>query len=48
MVTPEKKVKVPMMSIREKRFNYLENDELQLVELPYAGQEISMPVLLPK
>ncbi len=48
MVTPEKKVKVPMMSIREKRFNYLENDELQLVELPYAGQEISMLVLLPK
>jgi len=37
-----------MMSIREKRFNYLENDELQLVELPYAGQEISMLVLLPK
>jgi len=48
MVTPEKKVKVQMMSIREKRFNYLENDELQLVELPYAGQEISMLVLLPK
>jgi len=48
MVTPEKKVKVPMMFIREKRFNYLENDELQLVELPYAGQEISMLVLLPK
>ncbi|HNS05406.1 MAG TPA: serpin family protein, partial [Candidatus Saccharicenans sp.] len=48
MVTPEKKVKVPMMSIREKRFNYLENDELQLVELPYTGQEISMLVLLPK
>jgi len=48
MVTPEKKVKVQMMSIREKRFNYLENEELQLVELPYAGQEISMLVLLPK
>ncbi len=48
MVTPEKKVKVQMMSMREKRFNYLENDELQLVELPYAGQEISMLVLLPK
>jgi len=48
IVSPEKKVEVPMMFIGEERFKYLENDELQLVELPYAGQEISMLVLLPK
>lgn len=45
---PEQKVRVQMMSLKDVRFNYLENEDLQLVELPYAGGEISMLVLLPR
>ncbi|MGQ9800891.1 MAG: serpin family protein [Candidatus Saccharicenans sp.] len=47
-LTPEKKVRVPMMSLRDVKFKYLENEKLQLVELPYVGGEISMLVLLPR
>ena len=32
----------------EDRFNYTETEELQLLELPYAGNEISMIIGLPK
>ena len=38
---------VPMMS-QKGRFNYLENGTFQLVELPYAGNRLSMVILLPK
>lgn len=41
------KVEVPMMS-QAKDFNYSENDVLQLLEMPYAGEELSMLILLPK
>jgi len=30
------------------RFNYTENEIMQIVELPYTGNEISMTILLPK
>ena len=47
-VTPDRKVKVKMMFLEGGEFNYTENDELQMVELPYDGENISMLVILPK
>jgi len=32
----------------EERFKYAENDDMQLLELPYTGDELSMVILLPK
>jgi len=46
-VTPTTSVEVDMMSLRE-TFNYAETDELQLLELPYTGEDVSMLILLPK
>jgi serpin B len=40
-------VQVPMMS-QEETFGYAENETLQLLELPYAGGELSMLVILPR
>ncbi len=41
---------VPTMCLEgsEELFYYTENEELQILELPYAGEELSMLVLLPK
>ncbi len=44
----DKKVRVPMMFIGGRKFNYAENEALQLLELPYAGNELSMLILLPR
>ena len=43
-------VQVETMSIVETqdRFNYTETDEMQMLELPYSGDEISMMIILPK
>jgi len=41
------KVEVPMMHQTEE-FGYMETDGLQALELPYAGEELSMLVLLPR
>ena len=36
------------MMMQEHQFNYMENDKLQVLELPYAGNDLSMIVLLSK
>ena len=46
-LTKEKPLNVPMMS-QQQEYNYMENDDLQILELPYAGNDVSMIVLLPK
>lgn len=41
------KVQVPMMN-QKATFGYAETDTLQVLEMPYVGQELSMVILLPK
>ncbi|MBP7052612.1 MAG: serpin family protein [Phycisphaerae bacterium] len=40
-------VQVPMMN-QKARFGYAETDALQVLEMPYVGEELSMFVLLPR
>ncbi|MDY6866241.1 MAG: serpin family protein [Halobacteriota archaeon] len=49
-VSSNQTVKVPMMrrTGKEERFNYTETEELQLLEMLYEGEELSMLILLPK
>ena len=49
-VTPDRTVKVPMMYLKGKDnpLYYGEGPELQLLEMPYKGEELSMLVLLPR
>lgn len=44
----DKSVKAKMMKIPADVFNYAETDTIQILEMPYLGNEISMLVLLPK
>jgi len=46
-LAPGKSINVPMMN-QKQNFNYMENDSLQMLELPYVGNDLSMIVLLPK
>ncbi len=49
-ISDSNKIDVPTMSLigKEDRFNYTETDDLQILELPYKGDEMSMIILLPK
>lgn len=46
-VKPEKEITVPMMYQRQE-YKYLEEDNVQVLEMPYVGEELSMVILLPK
>ena len=49
-VSPEQTVKVPMMRLTgdEAEFSYAETDEIQILEMPYDGKDLSMLIILPK
>jgi serpin B len=46
-VNANKTVTVPMMKLQNEFFNYVETDELQVLEMPYQGGKVSMLLLLP-
>ncbi len=49
-VSPTSTVKAQMMSLtgEKAKFNYAETEDLQILEMPYDGEDLSMLVLLPK
>ena len=47
IISKKEKVKASMMNMTE-IFNYMETDTMQMLEMPYKGEELSMLVLLPK
>jgi serpin B len=46
-LTPNNTIQVDTMHLDEKKFNYIKNDEAQIIELPYANSSLSMIVILP-
>lgn len=49
-ISPANKIKAQMMRLsgQKTNFNYGETDSLQILELPYEGNDLSMLVLLPR
>ena len=49
-ITSTNAVKTPMMYMKNEKaeFNYADLEKLQILELPYRGEKISMLILLPK
>jgi serpin B len=50
-ITPDRNVKVQMMHMRPNetvRFNYADAGDVQILELPYKGEKVSMLIILPK
>jgi serpin B len=49
-IKPTEIVQVPTMVLTgsEESFNYSETDDLQILELPYKGDDVSMIIILPK
>jgi serpin B len=43
-----KEVQAPMMHMGSESFGYAEDDDVQVLEMPYKGRELSMLVILPK
>jgi len=41
-------VKVPMMRLIDEEFNYAETDDVQILEMLYEGEDLSMLIILPK
>ena len=46
-ISEQQTVKVPMMNV-EQHFNYGSTDDLQILQMSYKGEDLSMFVLLPK
>ncbi len=46
-VTPDKSIKVPMM-YQQEDFRYMEDKQVQVIDLPFRGGKLGMAIILPK
>lgn len=47
-ISTEEVIKVPTMQLSGEEFNYAETDEVQILEMLYNGDDLSMLIILPK